>query len=157
MRLSLITLLPIAIALASFASAHHDQTNEAREDVGTLSSRGLGDEFALERREVLEGIATRDLLDELEDRLARRGGPGPKRTFYCEYASYQKKKGWKTKTKSTAAYPIESAGLVLHEVAFIEIEGKSVNVVIAEVHDIFRNCLSSGEGENNGEDGENVR
>ncbi|KAF5335687.1 hypothetical protein D9611_009565 [Ephemerocybe angulata] len=153
MRLSLITLLPIAISLASFASAHHDQTNEAREDVGTLSSRGLGDEFALERREVLEDIATRDLLDELEDRLARRGGPGPRR-FYCEHASYQKKK--ETKTKSTAAYPLESAELVLHEIAFIKIEGTSVNVVIAEVHDILRNCLRSGEGENNGEDGENI-
>ncbi|KAF6746485.1 hypothetical protein DFP72DRAFT_1076336 [Ephemerocybe angulata] len=72
MRLSFITLLPIALSLASFASAHRDHTNEAREYVDDLSSRGFGD-YTLERREVLEDIATRDLLDELEDRLARRG------------------------------------------------------------------------------------
>ncbi|KAF6745231.1 hypothetical protein DFP72DRAFT_856622 [Ephemerocybe angulata] len=116
MRPRIITLLPIALSLASFASAHHDvrtsitpappillisplqnplqQTNEAREDVGTLSSRGLGDEFALERREVSEDIATRDLLDELEGRLARRRGP--KRRFYCERKLYQSLKGWYT-------------------------------------------------------------
>ncbi|KAF6751862.1 hypothetical protein DFP72DRAFT_1135088 [Ephemerocybe angulata] len=70
MRVSLITLLPIAISLASFASAHHD--NEARKYVDNLSSRGF-DDYTLEHREVLEDIATRDLLDELEDRLARRG------------------------------------------------------------------------------------
>ncbi|KAF6745093.1 hypothetical protein DFP72DRAFT_926835 [Ephemerocybe angulata] len=52
------------------------------------------------------------------------------------------------------AYPIECAELVLHEVAFIEAEGTSVNVVVAEVHDVLRDCLSSGEGENDGEDGE---
>ncbi|KAF6745091.1 hypothetical protein DFP72DRAFT_1051569 [Ephemerocybe angulata] len=72
MRLSFTTLLPIALSLASFASAYHDHTNEAREYVDDLSSRGF-DDYTLERREVLEDIATRDLLDELEDRLARRG------------------------------------------------------------------------------------
>ncbi|KAF6745761.1 hypothetical protein DFP72DRAFT_1076911 [Ephemerocybe angulata] len=72
MRVSLITLLPIAISLASFANAHHDHKNEARKYVDDLSSRGF-DDYTLERREVLEDIATRDLLDELKDRLARRG------------------------------------------------------------------------------------
>ncbi|KAF6752535.1 hypothetical protein DFP72DRAFT_1133725 [Ephemerocybe angulata] len=94
MRLSFITLLPIALSLASFASAYHDvrnslwlapliilitslqnplqHTNEAREYVNDLRSR-VFDDYTLERREVLEDIATRDLLDELEDRLARRG------------------------------------------------------------------------------------
>ncbi|KAF6746452.1 hypothetical protein DFP72DRAFT_1152311 [Ephemerocybe angulata] len=117
MRVSFITLLPIALSLVSLASAHHDvrisitpapplllisplqnplqQPNEAREDVGTLSSRGLGDEFALERREALEDIATRDLLDELEGRLARRIDGGPKRRFYCD-RSLQSLKGWHT-------------------------------------------------------------
>ncbi|KAF6746446.1 hypothetical protein DFP72DRAFT_922755 [Ephemerocybe angulata] len=50
--------------------------------------------------------------------------------------------------------PIESAELVLHEVAFIETEGTSVDVVVAEVHDVLRDRLISGEGENDGEDGE---
>ncbi|KAF6746447.1 hypothetical protein DFP72DRAFT_1152303 [Ephemerocybe angulata] len=86
MRPRIIALFPIALSLASFASAHHDQTNEAREDVGTLGSRGLGEEFALERREVLQDIATRDLLDELEGRLARRRGP--KQWWYCTSRSY---------------------------------------------------------------------
>ncbi|KAF6746483.1 hypothetical protein DFP72DRAFT_1076334 [Ephemerocybe angulata] len=72
MRLSFITLLPIALSLASFANAYHDHAKEARKYVDDLSSRGF-DDYPLERREVLEDIATCDLLDELKDRLARRG------------------------------------------------------------------------------------
>ncbi|KAF6745090.1 hypothetical protein DFP72DRAFT_1176471 [Ephemerocybe angulata] len=79
MRLSFITLLPIALSLASFANAYHElrsslrlaqslilitslqnplqHANEARKYVNDLSSRGFYD-YTLERREVLEDIAT---------------------------------------------------------------------------------------------------
>ncbi|KAF6750278.1 hypothetical protein DFP72DRAFT_1139944 [Ephemerocybe angulata] len=75
MRFSILSLLPIALALASFTNAYVDRDH-------SLSAREYLDELSvpsLERRELLEDLTTRELIDELSDRLDRR------QKFKCPY------------------------------------------------------------------------
>ncbi|KAF6742256.1 hypothetical protein DFP72DRAFT_69483 [Ephemerocybe angulata] len=77
MRVSILSLLPFALALASFANAHVDYDH-------SLSARDYLDELSvasLERRELLGDLTTRELIEELSERLDRRGG----QTFTCPY------------------------------------------------------------------------
>ncbi|KAJ2928184.1 hypothetical protein H1R20_g8900, partial [Candolleomyces eurysporus] len=90
MRVSFATLLPLVATLTAWvATAHvHDGTTplEAREWVDELNARDL--DFVsevLERREVLSEFSTRDLVDELRDRLERRGNIISKPSFKCPY------------------------------------------------------------------------
>ncbi|KAJ2935508.1 hypothetical protein H1R20_g1584, partial [Candolleomyces eurysporus] len=90
MRISFATLLPVVVSLTTWvASAHHDGGAhlEARDWMDGLNTRDLeivGD--ILERREVLAEFSTRDLIDELSDRLERRGNIISKRkTYKCPY------------------------------------------------------------------------
>ncbi|RXW17239.1 hypothetical protein EST38_g8613 [Candolleomyces aberdarensis] len=110
MRIPFATLLPVVVSLTTWvASAHHDggAPLEARGSVGgrstptpaglahlkardwmdRLNTRDLeivGD--ILERREVLAEFSTRDLIDELSDRLERRGNIiSKKKTYKCPY------------------------------------------------------------------------
>ncbi|KAF6750179.1 hypothetical protein DFP72DRAFT_1048460 [Ephemerocybe angulata] len=79
MRFSILSLLPIALALASFTNAHVDRDH-------SLSAREYLDELSvvasLERRELLEDLTTRELIDELSDRLERR-----EQLFKCPYTN----------------------------------------------------------------------
>ncbi|KAF5335696.1 hypothetical protein D9611_009593 [Ephemerocybe angulata] len=71
MRLSLLSLIPIAASLFTYVSAHYDDSFEAREYVDeVVVTRSFDD--SLELREVLSGITSRKLLDELSERLERR-------------------------------------------------------------------------------------
>ncbi|KAF6745760.1 ectomycorrhizas-regulated small secreted protein [Ephemerocybe angulata] len=72
MRVSLPTLLSVAISLASIVNAHQDQTLEARDYVDKLTAREVA-YTDLERRDLFADISTRELIDELSDRLERRG------------------------------------------------------------------------------------
>ncbi|KAJ2928347.1 hypothetical protein H1R20_g8767, partial [Candolleomyces eurysporus] len=90
MRVSFSTLLSVIVSLTAWvASAHHDggAPLEARDWMDGLSTRDLeivGD--ILERREVLAEFSTRDLIDELSDRLERRGNIiSKKKTYKCPY------------------------------------------------------------------------
>ncbi|KAF6752507.1 hypothetical protein DFP72DRAFT_905009 [Ephemerocybe angulata] len=71
MRLSLLALIPIAASLFTYVSAHYDDAFEGREYVDEVVVTRSLDE-TLERREVLAGITSRELLDELSERLERR-------------------------------------------------------------------------------------
>ncbi|KAF6755545.1 hypothetical protein DFP72DRAFT_896015 [Ephemerocybe angulata] len=71
MRVSLHTLLSVAISLVSIVNAHKDHAFEAREYVDELTAREEAYN-TLERRELFADIATRELIDELSDRLERR-------------------------------------------------------------------------------------
>ncbi|KAF6750237.1 hypothetical protein DFP72DRAFT_1139886 [Ephemerocybe angulata] len=81
MRVSILSLLPFALALASFANAHVDDDHSlsAREYLDALSMIS-----SLERRELLEDLTTRELIDALSDRLDRRG-KGNGQTWTCRY------------------------------------------------------------------------
>ncbi|KAF6743567.1 hypothetical protein DFP72DRAFT_858655 [Ephemerocybe angulata] len=67
MRLSI--LIPVAAALIGFANAKYEAELDAR-DVDFLATREF--DAALERREILADLSTRDLVDALSDRLSSR-------------------------------------------------------------------------------------
>ncbi|KAF6750043.1 hypothetical protein DFP72DRAFT_1072657 [Ephemerocybe angulata] len=74
MRLSLIALVPLT-ALLSVVHAHSDYTYEAREHINELATRDFEDSLLTTRQELAD-LSTRELLNELEDRLQRRGRGG---------------------------------------------------------------------------------
>ncbi|KAF6764588.1 hypothetical protein DFP72DRAFT_1040325 [Ephemerocybe angulata] len=100
-RVSFINLLTALRALASLATAYRDDvgvplahkdnkfshsihpysqyTFAARDNLGELTTSMR----SLDRREMLADIATRDLLDELADRLEARGLGGPIKCSFC--------------------------------------------------------------------------
>ncbi|KAF5335702.1 hypothetical protein D9611_009607 [Ephemerocybe angulata] len=57
MRMSLVSLISFAIALASCVHAHPDHSTSLD---------------ALSARDILDALSTRDIIDELSDRLERR-------------------------------------------------------------------------------------
>lgn len=60
------------------------------DDLTTRDLEYMGE--ILERREVLAEFSTRDLIDELTDRLERRGNGGSKpKTYGCPYCGKQYK------------------------------------------------------------------
>ncbi|KAF5310481.1 hypothetical protein D9611_012278 [Ephemerocybe angulata] len=67
MRLSLIALIP----LTAFCSAVHAHTHEAREHIDELATRAFKNSLITTRQDLAD-LSTRDLLNELEDRLQRR-------------------------------------------------------------------------------------
>ncbi|KAF6745816.1 hypothetical protein DFP72DRAFT_856001 [Ephemerocybe angulata] len=71
MRLSLIALIPLT-AFFCVVHARSDYTHEAREHIDELATRAF---------EVLADLSTRDLVNELEDRLQRRAATYP--TYHC--------------------------------------------------------------------------
>ncbi|KAF6755528.1 hypothetical protein DFP72DRAFT_1067340 [Ephemerocybe angulata] len=71
MRLSLPTLLTVAISLVHIVNAQQDYTLDAREYVDELVARKEAYN-ALERRHLFADISTRELIAELSDRLERR-------------------------------------------------------------------------------------
>ncbi|KAF6746509.1 hypothetical protein DFP72DRAFT_855379 [Ephemerocybe angulata] len=71
MRLSLLALIPIAASLFTYVSAHYDDAFEGREYVDEVVVTRSFHDF-LEHREALAGITSRELLDELSERLERR-------------------------------------------------------------------------------------
>ncbi|KAJ2916688.1 hypothetical protein MD484_g3698, partial [Candolleomyces efflorescens] len=84
MRFHFLTLLPVILSLATWASAENpgDQVLEAREMVDDVLTRSYDHYSALlERREALSDLSTRELLEELEDRLEAR--KDPPRPFVC--------------------------------------------------------------------------
>ncbi|KAF6754559.1 hypothetical protein DFP72DRAFT_1125266 [Ephemerocybe angulata] len=70
MRLSLIALIPLT-AFFSVVHARSDHTHEAREHISELATRACEDSL-LSTRQDLADLSTRDLVNELEDRLQRR-------------------------------------------------------------------------------------
>ncbi|KAJ3533990.1 hypothetical protein NMY22_g7107 [Coprinellus aureogranulatus] len=74
MRLSFITLLPAAIALASWAANFAEARNR---DLEVQYARELLDydflDYGFDRREFLDELSTRELVEELSERLERRG------------------------------------------------------------------------------------
>ncbi|KAF6741835.1 hypothetical protein DFP72DRAFT_861430 [Ephemerocybe angulata] len=79
MRLSLIALIPLT-AFLSVVHARSDYTYEAREHIDELATRAF-EGSVLTTRQDLADLSTRDLLNELGDRLQRR--LGDKRRFLC--------------------------------------------------------------------------
>ncbi|KAF5310418.1 hypothetical protein D9611_012281 [Ephemerocybe angulata] len=71
MRLSLIALVPLTALLSSVVHARSDYTYEAREHIDELATRAFDDSL-LTTRQDLADLSTRDLLNELQDRLQRR-------------------------------------------------------------------------------------
>ncbi|KAF6740981.1 hypothetical protein DFP72DRAFT_947902 [Ephemerocybe angulata] len=66
MRFTILAVVPLVLAFASFTSAHSsgsDLSLEAREYIDELTAR-----------EILSEVSTRELLDHLSARLERRGG-----------------------------------------------------------------------------------
>ncbi|KAJ2928329.1 hypothetical protein H1R20_g8748, partial [Candolleomyces eurysporus] len=104
MRISFATLLPVVVSLTAWvASAHYDggAPLEARSWMDGLSTRELQ---ILERREVLSEFSARDLVDELSDRLERRGNNNSKNKGYtCPYCG--KKYDTFEKAKACATQP----------------------------------------------------
>ncbi|KAF6747245.1 hypothetical protein DFP72DRAFT_920339, partial [Ephemerocybe angulata] len=78
MRLSLIALIPLT-AFVSVVHAQSDYTHEAREHIDELATRAFKNSL-LTTRQDLADLSTRDLLNELEDRLQRRA----KDEYVCE-------------------------------------------------------------------------
>ncbi|KAF5313633.1 hypothetical protein D9611_010082 [Ephemerocybe angulata] len=78
MRLSLTALIPLA-AFFSVVHAQSDYTHEAREHIDELATRAFKNSL-LTTRQDLADLSTRDLLNELEDRLQRRA----KDRYVCE-------------------------------------------------------------------------
>ncbi|KAF6765616.1 hypothetical protein DFP72DRAFT_839442 [Ephemerocybe angulata] len=78
MRLSLLSLIPLT-AFLSMVHAQRDYTHEAREHIDELATRAFEDSL-LTTRQDLADLSTRDLLNELKDRLQRRGDS---RRFLC--------------------------------------------------------------------------
>ncbi|KAF6746965.1 hypothetical protein DFP72DRAFT_1175238 [Ephemerocybe angulata] len=76
MRVPLLALLPFALGtLASLANADVD----ARE----IHARSFHDDSALELRDVMASLSTRDLIDELSERLERRSRSFDNGMSYC--------------------------------------------------------------------------
>ncbi|KAF5323963.1 hypothetical protein D9611_008425 [Ephemerocybe angulata] len=69
----ILSLIPLVLSLRSLANAHSvgDHTFEGRDFVDELSVREPGF-TSLNARDILSGISTRELIDELSDRLERR-------------------------------------------------------------------------------------
>ncbi|KAF5324014.1 hypothetical protein D9611_008444 [Ephemerocybe angulata] len=82
MRVSL-ALIPIVAALASYVKAHSDPSFYAREYTDELAARGDAYTEALERREIMTDISTRELIQELSERLERRADE--KKQKKCKY------------------------------------------------------------------------
>ncbi|KAF6750999.1 hypothetical protein DFP72DRAFT_1172615 [Ephemerocybe angulata] len=76
MRVSAFTLISIVASLATYVAAYSSKSAyTARELVDEFATRDLeAFDYALERREILADLSTRNLIDELSDRLERRGG-----------------------------------------------------------------------------------
>ncbi|KAF8157971.1 hypothetical protein B0H34DRAFT_436877 [Crassisporium funariophilum] len=73
----LISLLPLVVAFTSFAAScdpETDATLQARELIDGLATRGILSEYS-----------TRDLADELNERLQRRGSGNSVPSFKCPY------------------------------------------------------------------------
>ncbi|KAF6744394.1 hypothetical protein DFP72DRAFT_83008 [Ephemerocybe angulata] len=86
MRVSAFTLISIVASLATYVAAHSESTYDARELVDEFATRNLeAFDYALERREILDDLSTRDLIDELSDRLERRAGEKLQKGFKCPY------------------------------------------------------------------------
>ncbi|KAF6743105.1 hypothetical protein DFP72DRAFT_1080784 [Ephemerocybe angulata] len=77
MRLSLIALIPLT-AFISVVHARSDYTHEAREHIDGLATRAFEDSL-LSTRQGLADLSTRDLVNELKDRLQRRSD----NRYYC--------------------------------------------------------------------------
>ncbi|KAF5335793.1 hypothetical protein D9611_009582 [Ephemerocybe angulata] len=70
MRVPLLALLPVALGtLASLANAHFTDDVDARE---IHARRSFQDDSALERRDIIASLSTRDLIDTLSERLEQR-------------------------------------------------------------------------------------
>ncbi|EDR01360.1 ectomycorrhizas-regulated small secreted protein [Laccaria bicolor S238N-H82] len=81
------SLLPFVALIASIAVAAHGDYNEfeAREFVDALNAREAVEEFHA-RSVLIEDLTTRELVDELNERLARRGNLISKpKTYQCPY------------------------------------------------------------------------
>ncbi|RXW17395.1 hypothetical protein EST38_g8459 [Candolleomyces aberdarensis] len=84
MRVSFATLLPVVVSLTAWVAAAHRDGGaplEARDWMDGLNTRDL--EMAgniLEQREVLAEFSTRDLVDELSNRLALE-----RRAFFASF------------------------------------------------------------------------
>ncbi|KAF6765589.1 hypothetical protein DFP72DRAFT_1058171 [Ephemerocybe angulata] len=76
MRLSLIALIPLT-AFFSVVHAQSDYTREAREHIDELATRAFEDVLLTTRQELAD-LSTRDLVNELKDRLQRRSD-----RYYC--------------------------------------------------------------------------
>ncbi|KAF6759206.1 hypothetical protein DFP72DRAFT_1102452 [Ephemerocybe angulata] len=73
MRVSAFTLISVAASLATYVAASSKSTYDARELLDEFATRDLeAFDYALERREIIADLSTRDLIDELSDRLERR-------------------------------------------------------------------------------------
>ncbi|KAF6747400.1 hypothetical protein DFP72DRAFT_1174905 [Ephemerocybe angulata] len=70
MQFSLLALLPLFVSLASIVSARHDHGLHARDE---LSATRSFDESQLSLRELLGDMTTRELIEELTERMERRG------------------------------------------------------------------------------------
>ncbi|KAF6746479.1 hypothetical protein DFP72DRAFT_634956 [Ephemerocybe angulata] len=80
MRIPLLALLPVALGtLASLANAHFTDDVDARE---IHARRSFQDDLALERRDIIASLSTRDLIDTLSERLEQRAKP--KYEWHCE-------------------------------------------------------------------------
>ncbi|KAF6746440.1 hypothetical protein DFP72DRAFT_1076302 [Ephemerocybe angulata] len=66
---SILALIPLALSLGLLANAY-DDTVDRREYIEELSTR---EDYSLLTREILSDLSTRELMDELSDRLDRRG------------------------------------------------------------------------------------
>ncbi|KAF6755529.1 hypothetical protein DFP72DRAFT_847268 [Ephemerocybe angulata] len=80
MHLSLIALIPLT-AFFSVVHAQSDYTHEAREQIDELATRAFKNSL-LTTRQDLADLSTRDLVDELEDRLQRRGD---RDIWFCQH------------------------------------------------------------------------
>ncbi|KAF6749381.1 hypothetical protein DFP72DRAFT_541816 [Ephemerocybe angulata] len=74
MRVSAFALISVAASLATYVAAYSSEsTYDARELLDEFATRDLeAFDYALERREIIADLSTRDLIDELSDRLERR-------------------------------------------------------------------------------------
>ncbi|KAF6764379.1 ectomycorrhizas-regulated small secreted protein [Ephemerocybe angulata] len=80
MRVSL-ALIPIVAAFVSYVNAYSDPSFNAREYIDELAGREDAYTEALERREIMSDISTRELVQELSERLERRG----EKLMQCKY------------------------------------------------------------------------
>ncbi|KAF5311199.1 hypothetical protein D9611_013022 [Ephemerocybe angulata] len=71
---SLVALVPLAASLATLATAREYEYNDAREYIDELSLRETANSEDLSTRseQILSELSTRELIDELSDRLERR-------------------------------------------------------------------------------------
>ncbi|KAF6760976.1 hypothetical protein DFP72DRAFT_843231 [Ephemerocybe angulata] len=83
MRVSL-ALIPVVAALVSYVNAHSDPFFDAREYIDDLVAREDGYTETLERREIMADISTRELIQELSERLERRAPEKLKQCKFCK-------------------------------------------------------------------------